>query len=106
MYFAKKRGSGLVRGESAFGQHENHENEQWGIADVIGKEPTPEFAVSVVENCECLINLLPENLRVVARLKLEGYTNEEIALKIGCVLRTVERRLERIREIWMTITAD
>jgi DNA-directed RNA polymerase specialized sigma24 family protein len=32
--------------------------------------------------------------------KLEGYTNQEIAGKLGCALRTVERTLRLIRRIW------
>jgi DNA-directed RNA polymerase specialized sigma24 family protein len=32
--------------------------------------------------------------------KLEGYTNEEIAAKIGRALPTVERRLRLIRQRW------
>jgi DNA-directed RNA polymerase specialized sigma24 family protein len=31
---------------------------------------------------------------------MEGWTNEEIAQRLNCVVRTVERRLEMIREIW------
>jgi DNA-directed RNA polymerase specialized sigma24 family protein len=36
----------------------------------------------------------------VASWKLEGYTDEEIAARLGCVTRTVERKLARIRSIW------
>jgi DNA-directed RNA polymerase specialized sigma24 family protein len=31
---------------------------------------------------------------------MEGYTNEEIARDLGCGLRTVERKLGRIRTLW------
>jgi DNA-directed RNA polymerase specialized sigma24 family protein len=31
---------------------------------------------------------------------VEGYTNDEIAEILGCVRRTVERKLERIRGLW------
>jgi DNA-directed RNA polymerase specialized sigma24 family protein len=36
----------------------------------------------------------------VATFKLEGYTNEEIADRLGCVVSTVERKLARIRGKW------
>jgi DNA-directed RNA polymerase specialized sigma24 family protein len=36
----------------------------------------------------------------VALWKMEGYANEEIAAKLGCVPRTVERRLRLIRSVW------
>ena len=39
-------------------------------------------------------------LRQIALWKLEGYTNPEIAAKLDCTVRTVERKLERIRAYW------
>ena len=97
-YFSQKRGGGLIRGESIFMQTGE---EQGGIANILGTEPTPEFAVSVAEGCRELLDQLPdETLRQIALWTLEGYRTEEIAEKLGCVRRTVERKLERIREIW------
>ena len=97
-YFAKKRGGGRVRGESVFG---HLEDEQGGLAHVLGTEPTPELAAGVAEHCRQMLDQLQdETLRQVARWTLEGYRTEEIAAKLGCVRRTVERKLERIREIW------
>ena len=46
-------------------------------------------------------SLADESLRVVALLKLEGHSNEEIAQSLDCGLRTVERKLEVIRKRWM-----
>jgi len=97
-YFAQKRGGGRVRGESIFGHQEDNQD---GLAHILGTEPTPELAVSVAENCELLLDQLSDKtLRQVALWTLEGYRTEEIADKLGCVRRTVERKLERIREIW------
>jgi len=31
---------------------------------------------------------------------MEGYTSAEIAAKLNCTLRTVERKLRLIRQIW------
>jgi DNA-directed RNA polymerase specialized sigma24 family protein len=39
-------------------------------------------------------------LQSVATWKLEGYTNHEIAARLGCVTKTVERKLARIRGKW------
>ena len=39
-------------------------------------------------------------LRTIAVWKMEGYTTEEIATKLGCVPRTVERKLQVIRRLW------
>src|SRR5436190_81378 len=41
-----------------------------------------------------------EGLRAVALAKMEGYTNEEVAARLGCVPRTVERKLRMIRKAW------
>jgi DNA-directed RNA polymerase specialized sigma24 family protein len=98
---ATKRGGGNVRGESAFGGiHRDEESEQ-GIGDVLGSEPTPEFACMVAENCRRMMERLDDRtLAEVARLKLEGYTNADIARKLDCVERSVERKVRRIREKW------
>ena len=36
----------------------------------------------------------------MATLRMEGYTVEEIAARLGRVPRTVKRRLQMIRQIW------
>lgn len=104
-HFTMKRGGGNVRGESIFqNQNQNDDFSNFnGIADVLGKEPTPELADGVVENCQQLLGLLKdERLRQIAVMTLEGDSPADIAEKLGCVRRTVERKLERIREIWTT----
>ncbi|WP_149498862.1 ECF-type sigma factor [Roseiconus lacunae] len=42
-------------------------------------------------------------LRGIVSLKLQGFTNEEIASKLGCATRTVERKLNLIRRLWIPI---
>ncbi len=39
-------------------------------------------------------------LMQIASWKLEGRTHEEIAGRLGCAIRTVERKLYRIRLKW------
>ena len=92
-------------------QHEGREKRDWrrnqsvetpsGKVDLAGKEPDPAFAAQVAEECERLLDKLADtNLRLIALRKMEGFTNEEIAVEIGRSLSTVERRLGLIREIW------
>lgn len=96
---AGKRGGGKVRGESVFLQVDGDDGD--GIEQALGREPTPELANIVAEDCQRLLDSLEDaTLRQVAQLKLEGYTNEEISSQLGCVPRTVERKLERIRDKW------
>ena len=47
-----------------------------------------------------LARLPDESLRTVALWKMEGYTNAEIAARLGCVTQTVERKLRAIRTVW------
>jgi DNA-directed RNA polymerase specialized sigma24 family protein len=97
----EKRGGGKVRGESVFQRRDSEDDVQGGMAAILGNEPTPELANMLVENTQrCLECLDDENLREIAQLRLEGWTNDEIAKKQSCVRRTVERKLERIREKW------
>jgi DNA-directed RNA polymerase specialized sigma24 family protein len=71
------------------------------FAAVIGREPEPALAAQVVEEYERLLEQLgDDNLRSVAVWKLEGYTNEEIAAKLGRSVAAVERKLSRIRLLW------
>ena len=70
------------------------------IAHLVGDEPTPQFAAEVAEQVERLLALLDEDLRTVAVMKLEGFTNAEIAERFGIVERSVERKLARIRIEW------
>jgi DNA-binding CsgD family transcriptional regulator len=44
--------------------------------------------------------LSDQSLRQIAIWKLDGYTNQEIAERLGCALRTVQRKLERIQAYW------
>jgi DNA-directed RNA polymerase specialized sigma24 family protein len=68
---------------------------------VLSREPTPEFATEVAEQYQRLLARLsdPELIRV-ANLKMEGYTNDEIATQQNYTTRTVERKLRIIRGIW------
>lgn len=71
------------------------------LAQIADGEPTPEFAAAVADEVRRLIGSLgAESLRVVARLRMEGYTNDQIALALEISLRSVERKLELIRKAW------
>jgi DNA-directed RNA polymerase specialized sigma24 family protein len=64
-------------------------------------EPTPEFAAQIAEECRHRLANLPDAMsRQVVSLRMEGYTNEEIAERLGCNRRTVVRKLELIRRRW------
>lgn len=72
-----------------------------GVEHVADREPTPEFTALMADECQRLLHDLGDaRLRKVALMKMEEYTDQEIAAALGCGLRTVERKLERIRSIW------
>src|SRR6516164_8928727 len=66
-----------------------------------GPRPTPEEAAATADECRHLLDMLGEpELRQIALWKVEGFTNEEIAARLDCVPRTVERKVSRIRLLW------
>jgi DNA-directed RNA polymerase specialized sigma24 family protein len=68
---------------------------------IAGAEPTPEMAVQLADEWRRLLDAQSnETLRSVARLKLEGYTNEEIAGKLGRTVQMIERKWRVIRQLW------
>jgi DNA-directed RNA polymerase specialized sigma24 family protein len=94
-----KHGGGKLRGESAL--LDPAEPGNGGIEQVVGNEPTPEFAAQVADECQRLLDLLGDDeLRDITVWKMEGYSNEQIAGRLGCALATVERRLRVIRKLW------
>jgi RNA polymerase sigma factor (sigma-70 family) len=69
------------------------------LEDIVGEEPSAEFAASVWEGANQLLDELgDETLRNVAKLKLEGYTNREITQQLDISLTGVERKLRMIRK--------
>ena len=73
----------------------------WDLEAALGPEPTPELAAQMAEEYQGLLDRLgDETLRAVARWKMEGWTNREIAARLGCIEVTVERKLRSIRRLW------
>jgi DNA-directed RNA polymerase specialized sigma24 family protein len=74
------------------------------IRDYVGVEPSPEFAVEVADELERLVRLLGDRtLRDIVERKLAGSSNEEIAETLDCSVRTVIRKLNRIRQEWRVL---
>ena len=96
---AEKRGGGRVRGDSAM-TGPSGSLADWPPA-LLENEVGPDFLVAMSERCQRLMIVLPdEQLREIARRRLEGYTNAEIAKELNVVERTIERRLQLIRSLW------
>jgi len=99
-HFAQKRGGGLVRGESLFMVGPSDDN-RVGLGNVSNGGGSPYLDAEFLDTCEKLFDLLgDETTRNVARMSMEGYSIDEIAEELGCVRRTVERKMKKIREKW------
>jgi DNA-directed RNA polymerase specialized sigma24 family protein len=99
----QKRGGGKVRGDSAL----LGSNGEGGLDGLAGDGAPPDVACAIAEQCQRLLDCLPDDsLRQVALGKLEGYSNPELAERLGCALATVGRKLERIRDIWEHLQND
>ncbi len=95
-----KRGGGQVVHEATLrgGDGSFHSP---GLTGFAGPDPTPEFAAEIAEQFRRLLERLgDETLRNLAVLKMEGFSNEEIAGRLEMALRSVERKLGLIRKIW------
>ena len=71
------------------------------LDQVLDRGPTPAFAAQVAEEYRRLMTALGDpTLQTIAQWRMEGYTTDEIADRLGCVPRTVERKLLLIRRTW------
>jgi len=71
------------------------------LEQIFSREPDPEFAALMAEECSYLLNGLKDlKLQHVALWKMEGYTVEEIAKKMDVVPRSIKRKLSVIRNLW------
>jgi DNA-directed RNA polymerase specialized sigma24 family protein len=69
---------------------------------VPGNEPTPEFAAMTVERYRALLDALTtDELREIAIAKMDGHSNQEIADLLDLSPRSIERKLNLIRAIWL-----
>jgi DNA-directed RNA polymerase specialized sigma24 family protein len=93
---ALKRGGHLrrVEGDQANGLTS-------GLTAALAREANPEVAAMVAEEtCLLLDRLGNSQLQAIAVWRMEGYTADEIAVRLGCTRRTVARKLELIRDAW------
>lgn len=71
---------------------------RWMLDHVDRSQPSQEEMVVVLEEVERLLALLTTDLRTIVGWKLEGFTNAEIASMLGRSVRTVELKMQDIRE--------
>ena len=92
----KKSGGNRVHGDSM-----NADASGSPIIEQVGIEASAEQAIILAESLQERIEKLPsKEHKQVALCKLENKTNTEIKDELGMSLRSVERRLKQIRELW------
>lgn len=97
----RRRETTAKRGGSMIAASLQSEATLAGVPALLQCDPDPSEIAAMAEQVRLLLDCLrDERLRAVALWKLQGFTNDEIADKVGCVTRTVERKLESIRQSW------
>ncbi len=67
----------------------------------------PQFLAIMAEECRRLLNLLDDDeLERVALWRMDGYTDSEIAARLGYSRRTIQRMVTVIRTRWMREAED
>ncbi|MBI2480276.1 MAG: hypothetical protein HYV60_17080 [Planctomycetia bacterium] len=95
----KKRCDEAMRGESAFIPL-GGASDEGGITQVPARDLSPDRALMMTEEYRLFLASLKREVRDVVLLKVDGYTNREIAERLGVAVVTVERRLHLIRKKW------
>jgi DNA-directed RNA polymerase specialized sigma24 family protein len=90
----QKRGAGRVHAETDWSDATGTGG--FRLDEVLGRMPTQEFDLQ----CEELLLQLTAELREIAVLRLMGYTNAEIAERLHCTERRIQRKLQLIRLKW------
>jgi RNA polymerase sigma factor (sigma-70 family) len=87
--------------EQTLADKHDSESGQWALEQMDSSGPSPAEAALLNEALERRLELLDDDqLRQIALWRLEGYTNREIAERLDCTERSVERRMERVRSKW------
>jgi RNA polymerase sigma factor (sigma-70 family) len=87
--------------EQTIENRDEGESGQWALEQMDSSGPSPAEAALLNEALERRLQALDDQeLRQIALWRLEGYTNLEIAERRKCTERSIERRMERIRNKW------
>ncbi len=96
----QKRGGGRVLDESALAG-DRDDGRGPGLDQLLGDDSDPAFVAMAAEECRRLLDILgDESLRQIAVWRMDGETNEAIAERLGCSLRTIANKLKLIRMKW------
>jgi DNA-directed RNA polymerase specialized sigma24 family protein len=94
---SRKRGGGRVRAEADLVGDDRGNI----LATIQGPGEPPDVIALMAEQYRLLMARLgDEALSQIALMRMEGYTGDQIAERLGCNRRTVTRKLDLIRQRW------
>jgi RNA polymerase sigma factor (sigma-70 family) len=67
------------------------------LLDVLDNEPTPQTAIAFLDLLEHFLSQLRPDERQILEMRLQGYSNADIATKLGIYDRKIRRVIERVR---------
>lgn len=86
---ADKRSPNLELGQGEEGQER--------LYALLDREPTPEATAMFLDQLEHFLNRLRPQERKILEMRMQGYSNDEIAAKLGIYDRKIRRIIERVR---------
>ncbi|MCR9294274.1 MAG: ECF-type sigma factor [bacterium] len=97
----RKQKSARLVGESVMAGLSEQELDALGLQQIADCNPDSDYLDGLNHQCRELLEGMDERLTRVATLRLQGYSNQEIADDIGRSVKSVERYLQTIREQWL-----
>ncbi|APZ96057.1 ECF-type sigma factor [Fuerstiella marisgermanici] len=98
---AQKRGSGKVVGEADLSAG-GSPSMQMSLDDLESSDPDPETLAVLQEDYELLMQTLRnDEMRDIAKLRMDGYSTPEIAQRTNLSERSIRRKLDLIRDTWL-----
>jgi RNA polymerase sigma-70 factor (ECF subfamily) len=75
------------------------EEPQQELQAIMAREPTPDEAVTFLDQLEHFLARLRPQERQILEMRLHGWSNEEISTKLGIYDRKIRRVFERVRSL-------
>jgi RNA polymerase sigma-70 factor (ECF subfamily) len=87
------------------------EQSQERLMELLDREPSPEDAVAFIDQLQQFLAKLRPQERQILEMRLQGFSNDEIAKELSIYDRKIRRVIERIRalaehESWAPAAAD
>jgi RNA polymerase sigma factor (sigma-70 family) len=81
-------------------QEQGHGDPERGdLLNLLAREPSPEITVAFLDHLEHFLSRLRPQEREILELRVQGFSNQEIADRLGIYDRKIRRVLERIRGV-------